>query len=940
MLSKILPITLGVALFMSNSNAETKTSFKIDYEKYTLPNGLDVILHQDHSDPIVSLAVVYHVGSNRETKGKTGFAHLFEHMLFQESQHVPQDQFFKKILDAGGTANGFTFNDGTCYYETVPKDAFEMIFWLESDRMGYLLSTVTQESLENQQDVVQNEKRQRNDNTPYGNRNFVLGKTLYPENHPYNWQVIGSLEDLQNASLKDVHEFFKKWYGPNNATLVVAGDFETNEAKRLVEKYFGEISRQAEVTPPEKNHVKLSETRKTFYQDNFATSPELTITFPTVEKYTDEAHALDILSELLSDGKKAPLYTKLVEEKKLAPSIWSYQYSSELTGEFRIQTRTFPDANLTEVENAIFEALEDFEKNGFTEKDLERIKAKVETKFYNGISSILNKSFQLAFYNTFTGTPDYIETDLQQTLDVTKEDVWRVYEKYVKGKNFVSVGVVPKDKTDQAVKGSKEFLIEEEEILAEVVSEKRKSSADLKIEKIPSNFDRSVEPPKGETPLVKVPEISDFKLKNELEVYLIENNELPLINFSLRLKGGMLLDQKIGTANLLSELLLEGTKNKTPLELEEAIDNLGASITTKSSEEFVEINVTTLSSKFDEVYKIFEEILLEPRFDQKEFERLKSETIEYLKREKTKATTIASKVFPKLVWGESHLLANSSSGTEATVESIKIEDVENFYKSYFSPNLASVSVVGNISEAKVKSTFKRLESKWKNRKVELPKVEPAKEIEKSKLYFVDVPNAKQSVIRVGKTAFAQNDPNYYPIFVMNYELGGKFSSRINLILREEKGYTYGARTRLYGHLNFGNFFASTSVKSNTTLESVQIIKEELEKYRDGISEEELASNKLSIIKSNALDFETLSKKLRMLQKVAYYNLPKDYVKVRENIVQEMTIEKHKELAQKFINTDKMIYLVVGDAKTQLEPLKELGLGEPILLNKDGDEVIQ
>lgn len=940
MFSRILQITLGVTLFMSNSNAETKSSLKIDFEKYTLPNGLDVILHQDHSDPIVSLAVVYHVGSNRETVGKTGFAHLFEHILFQESQHVPQDQFFKKILDAGGTANGFTFSDGTCYYESVPKDAFELIFWLESDRMGYLLSTVTQESLENQQDVVQNEKRQRNDNTPYGNRNYVLGKTLYPENHPYNWQVIGSLEDLQNASLKDVHEFFNKWYGPNNATLVVAGDFQTDEAKKLVEKYFGEIKRQSEVTQPKQNHVRLNETRKVFYQDNFAASPELTLSFPSTEHYTEDSYALEILAELLSEGKNAPLYKKLVEEKKLVPSIWAYQNSSEITGEFRIQTRTFPEANLTEVENAIFEALADFEKNGFTQKDLERIKAKAETKFYNGISSILNKSFKLAFYNTFTGSPDYIEKDLQKTLSVTKQDVMRIFKKYLKGKNFVSVGVVPKGQTELAVKDSKEFFIEEEEILTEVVSEKRESSVDLKIEKIPSKFDRSIEPPKGETPRVKVPEISDVKFKNELAVYLIENNELPLINFSLRLKGGMLFDEKIGTADLLSKLLLEGTKNKTPLELEEAIDNLGASITTKSSEEFIEINVTTLSSKFDEVYSLFEEILIEPRFDAKEFERLKLESIEYLKREKTKPTSVAAKVFPKLVWGSSHLLANSAAGTEASVESIEIEDLRNYYKKFISPNLASISVVGNISIGKVKSSFKSLESKWQNKNVGLLKIEPAKEIKKSKIYFVDIPNAKQSVIQIGKTAFAQNDPIFYPTFVMNYELGGKFSSRINLILREEKGYTYGARTRLYGHLNFGHFFASTSVKSNTTFESVKIIKEQLKDYRNGISENELASNKLSIIKSNALDFETLGDKLTMLKKISFFGLPKDYVKVRENIVQEMTVSKHKELAKNFINPDKMIYLVVGDAETQLEPLKKLGLGEPILLDKDGDKIIQ
>ncbi len=363
--------------------------FKIDSETYRLDNGLEVILHQDQSDPIVAVAIQFHVGSNREEPGRTGFAHLFEHMMFQESQHVGQDQFFKNIQSAGGMLNGGTSPDSTAYFEVVPKNALEMVLWMESDRLGYLLSRVTQDAFVNQQNVVQNEKRQRVDNRPYGHTDRVIGKLLYPEGHPYNWTVIGSMEDLTNATLTDVHAFHQKWYRPNNATLVVAGDFDQTQTRALIEKYFGEIPAGEPVADPAAQPVTLAQTKRAFHEDNFAQAPELNMIFPTVEEYHPDMYALDILGDLFARGKKAPLYKVLVEEKKLAPSTSGNNRSWEIAGTFRMSVRAFPNTNLTEVEKAIHEAFKRFETDKFTEKDLERIKIRMRTAFFNQISSVV-----------------------------------------------------------------------------------------------------------------------------------------------------------------------------------------------------------------------------------------------------------------------------------------------------------------------------------------------------------------------------------------------------------------------------------------------------------------------------------------------------------------------------------------------------------------------
>ena len=415
----------------SDTKSGGEAALKVDFEKYTLANGLQVILHQDHSDPIVSLAVVYHVGSNREKTGRTGFAHLFEHMLFQESENVPQDEFFKIVQDAGGTLNGGTFQDGTIYYEVVPKSAMETIIWLESDRMGFLKNTITEAAFANQQDVVINEKRQRVDNNPYGHTNYVIHKAIFPEGHPYNWQVIGEMQDLKNATVADVIEFYENFYGTNNATLVLAGDFETEQAKAMIEKYFGEIKTGKEVAPIQVQNVTLAETKKLYHEDNFANTPQLTMVWPAAEQYSDDAYALNFLANLLSEGKKSPMYKVLIKEKDLTSRTRAYNDAMELAGLFRLSISANQGKTLDEIEKAVFESFARFETDSITEVDIERVKAGLETDFYNGLQSILNKSFQLGMYNTFAGDPGFVTKDIEKIRAVSIDDVWRVYNKYI-----------------------------------------------------------------------------------------------------------------------------------------------------------------------------------------------------------------------------------------------------------------------------------------------------------------------------------------------------------------------------------------------------------------------------------------------------------------------------------------------------------------------------
>jgi len=914
-------------------NAQNKTTgLSIPIEKYKLANGLTVILNVDKSDPIVAQAIYYHVGSSREVPGKTGFAHLFEHMMFQKSEHIGEDQLFKNIQGAGGTLNGSTSQDVTNYYEVIPKNALEMAIWMEADRMGYLTNTVTRSALTNQQNVVQNEKRQSVDNAAYGFNSGLIAKTLFPAGHPYSWTVIGDMQDLTNATVDDVKAFHNKFYTPNNATLTISGDFNKEEVKSWIEKYYGEIPAGVPVAKRVANPVSLTKTQKLYHEDNFAKAPQLTMVFPTVEQFSKDSYALDFLGELLAGTKKSPLYVVLVKDKKLTSRVMARNRSQELSGSFIISVGANPEIKLTDVEKAIFEGFEKFEKDGFTEEDLTRIKANNETRFYNSFASVQGKAFQLSEYATYTGDPQYYEKDFIAGQSVTIDDIKNAYNKYIKGKNFVETSFVPKGKVNLISEGSLNAGIVEEDVThaAEV---KSVATREEPVVKTSTKFDRTVMPKNGPDPAVTIPQVWTASLSNGIKVWGIHHQELPLVQYTITLGGGHMAEDisKAGLANLVASLMNEGTINKTPEELEDAIGLLGASIRISAGNEDISINVSTLAKNFEKTIALVQEMLLEPRWDKEQFALAKSRIINTLKRNQANPSYLASTTLNKLIFGENNILAIEASGTETTVNSITIDDLKNYYNRNFSPSNAKLIVAGDVDQTKVKTAFAGLTQKWKPKEVALPEIKMPPTSEKSAIYFVDVPGAKQSVIAIGTPSIVRTDPDFYPAVVANYKLGGSFNGIFNLILREEKGFTYGARSGFSGSADYGTFTATSMVRTNSTLESVTIFKTEMEKYRKSMPQEYIDFTKDALVKGNALRFETIGSLLGMLNTIATYGLPADYVKREEAFVKSLTIEKQLKLVNKYIDPSRMYYVVVGDAKTQLNELEKVGLGKPILV---------
>ena len=930
---------VGMAVFSIQLQAK-EPGLSILVVKYTLKNGLTVVLHQDKSDPITAVAVYYHVGSSREVTGKTGFAHLFEHMMFQRSENVPEDQFFKYIQGAGGTLNGSTNQDRTNYYEIVPKNALEMALWMESDRMGYLENMVTKSSMVNQQNVVQNEKRESVDNAAYGFNQEIIARALFPKGHPYSWTVIGDMKDLTNATIEDVKAFHHKYYSPNNATLVIAGDFDKSEAKAMVEKYFGEIPKGIAIEKRKPMPVSLEKSEKLYQEDNFAKAPMITMVFPTAERYSKDSYALNFLGELIAGTKKSPLYTILVKDKKLTSRVSARNGSQELAGSFTISVTANPGVNLSEVEKAIFEGLTKFEKDGFSEEDLTRIKANEETRFYNSFESVQSKAFTLAEYNIYAGDPEFYKKDLANIQAVTMADVKAVFAKYIKGKNFVETSFVPKGETRLIVDGSVNAGVVEEDV-TKAAEVKDVPAAEEATVRTVTKLDRSIKPTAGPDPEVTIPKPWSAVMSNGMKVWGITQSELPLVQYTIKIEGGHKLDTpvKAGVANLVAAMMNEGTKSKTPEQLEDAIGLLGANIRVNSDNEEITIEVGSsgfrssggmLVRNFEKSLALVQEILLEPRWDEEQFPLVKSRIINGIRRNSASPEFLATKTINKLIFGD-NILAIETSGTMKSVASITLDDLREYYSKYISPSIAKMLVVGNIDQARVVKALGTLNSKWAAKSVDIPKISIPAAPEKSQIYFVDVPGAKQSVISIGTPSIARSNPDYYPAFVANYKLGGSFNGVLNMILREEKGFTYGARSGFTGTDDYGQFIATSKVRTNSTVESVSIFKSEMEKYRKVNTQEYVDFTKSSLLKGNALRFETLSGLMGMLNTMTDNNLPDDYIKKEEAYLKGITIEKQLEYTNKYIDPSKMYYVVVGDAKTQLDPLEAVGLGKPILI---------
>jgi zinc protease len=553
----------------------------VSYEKYVLDNGLSVILHVDRSDPVVAINLAAHVGSSRELIGRTGFAHLFEHLLFMDSENLGFGGLDEMNTRIGGEGtNGFTTTDLTQYFQAVPADALEKVIWAEADKLGYFINTVTQTVIDTEKQVVKNEKRQRYDNQPYGHNFYVIGKALYPQDHPYNWQIIGSLDDLEAATLEDVKSFYRRWYVPNNVTLTLSGDFDVNEAKMLIEKYFGEIPRGADVNSRQPRPGVLNENSLLFHEDSFATVPRLTIAWPAVDQFHPDSLVLDVMTEYLTVGKRAPLSEVLIDEQKLTSSVSAFNYSKELAGEVYLIIDANAGEDLDTLVPAVKTAFGRFEKNGISQADLDRIKVDHEVQFHSKLQSALGKAIALGQYNALAGDPGWVNQEIRQLQAMTTDDVMRVYNIYIKDKPYIATSFVPTGQPDLALTGSLRAEVVEEVVVQGAETETAQDPAARDIERTPSSFDRTVEPPFGQPYSLRTPTLWRERLDNGIEIYGTESRETPLIYFSLVLDAGRERADvsKPAVASLTADLLNKGTANKTTAELEDAIKSLGSTI--------------------------------------------------------------------------------------------------------------------------------------------------------------------------------------------------------------------------------------------------------------------------------------------------------------------------------------------------------------------------
>ena len=906
----------------------------ISFEKYELANGLDVILHVDRSDPIAAVAMTFHVGSSREIEGKTGFAHLFEHLFFLDSENLGPGGLDRLMTRIGSSTNGSTTRDRTNYFEVVPTDGLEKALWAEADKLGFFINTVTESVVDKEKQVVKNEKRQGVDNRPYGHTDYVIDQAMYPDGHPYQWQVIGSLSDLESAELADIVDFHRAWYGPNNATLVVAGDLDVEQTKAWIERYFGEIPSREMPAVAEPGRVTLAESVRLFHEDNYARLPLLELAAPTVPLYHPDGYALDVLFELLTDGKSAPFYEVLVEEEELAPAVSAGHPQSELAGSFSFQIRAYAGTDLDDVLAGVDKAFERFESEGVPPDELERVKAGYETAFYGRLSSVIGKAFQLAQYNIFANDPGYAREDLERLLAVTAEDVVRAYETYVKARARIAVSIVPRGEVDLALEGSERATVVEEPIV---------EGAEAELDVVargdamtPSGIDRDVEPQYGQSPTLSAPDVWRAELSNGVPVLGVVDDEVPLVQFQLRIRGGQLLDEpsSVGVANLLAETMTEGTATKTPQELEKAIDMLGATIDVSSGTQSFVISGSTLSRNYAATMALVEEILLEPRFDPDEFGLAQQRVANSLRQRASSPVAIAGDVFSGLLYGD-HMLGKLRLGTIESIDDITLHDLRAYHAANVAPAHASFHVAGDVSEDEVVASLSGIAERWRGEEPTLP-APPTWEASKAGLYFVDVPNASQSVVRIGYLALAESAAEFYPATVMNFRLGGGgFASDLTQVLREQRGYTYGIGSGFNGTDVPGPFQISSSVRSNVTFEALDAVKGIVEAHGAMFDDEDLEATKSFLLRANARAFETRGAKLGLLADMSAYGFPADYVLQREQIVRDMTIERIQELADRYLDPAGMIWLVVGDAATQLDGLRALGLGEPTVLDRDG-----
>jgi zinc protease len=883
----------------------------IAYTKFVLPNGLTVLVHEDHKAPIVSVNTWYHVGSKNETPGRTGFAHLFEHLMFSGSDNLNDATYIQTMERIGATAlNGTTNNDRTNYFQNVPTSMLDYALFAESDRMGHLLGVLDQKRLDLQRGVVQNEKRQR-ENGPYGVVEELVVKNTYPAGHPYSWTVIGSMQDLDAASMKDVQDWFKANYGPNNVTLVIAGDVTPEDARRKVEKYYGAIPPGPPLARNQAWVAKRTGTHRGEVQDRVPQA-RLYRVWNVPQYGTKEEALLDLAAQVLGGGKASRLYKRLVYRDQTATTAIASNDSNEIGGQFDLTLTAKPGSDLKRLEQAADEELRNFLKSGPTEAELRLAKTRIAATYVRIVERIGGfggKSDLLAQCQTYTGNPDCYKQHLQWVRDATPAAVKQAAVDWLSDGDYVlEVHPYPTDL------------------------------------KAGAPDDRSKAPALGHAETLDLPPLQRTTLSNGLKVALAERHNAAVVNFSLLVKSGYSADSPDlpGVASFTQRMLDEGTPTRDSLRIGEELEALGANWSGSANLDWMGVNINVLKATMPEALTIYADLILHPAFPQKEFERLQKDRIATIQREKVTPAAMALRVVPGLIYGAGHPYAVplTGTGTEASVRRMTRDDLVKFHETWFKPNNATLLVVGDTTLAEIKPRLEALFAGWKQGPVPKQEVPQAKLPDKTAVYLIDRPGALQSVIVGAQLAPPRNDPDAVALQLVNDVFGGSFSSRMNMNLREDKHWSYGVSAVLAAARGQRPYLTVSPVQTDKTRESLA----ELVKEYGAIAGAKpiTAAELLDAQRQETLglpgNFETAAQLSGGYNNIIQYDLPEDYYNTFTSKALSLTPEGANALAKRVIEPGHLVWVVVGDMSKVEAGIRELNLGEIRKIDADGQAV--
>ncbi len=881
----------------------------IEFEKFTLSNGLDVILHQDNALPLVAVNVWYHVGSKDETPGKTGYAHLFEHLMFEGSKHH-NSGYFEPLQEVGATLNGSTTPDRTNYWENLPSHYLELALWLESDRMGFLVDALEQRRFDIQLDVVKNERRQSYENRPYGVSGIHLQGAVYPLPHPYHWPTIGFHDDLDQATLEDAIAFFRMFYTPSNASLVIAGDIRQDQAAELAERYFGDIPPGPALPRATRTDSPLQGRADLTLHDK-VTLPRWSIVWPTVPRFHPDEAPLSVLASLLSEGKSSRLHRSLVYEKRIAQSAAVRHGPAEIAGDFHMDVTAAAGHTAEEVAEAALAEIRRLQDAPPLPEEMERVRNRIEwqqVRLTANIGGFAGRANRLNSFNVFAGDPGGINQDMERFLAVQPEDVQRAARVYM-GERQVQMVVLPEPSRSYAVGG----------------------------------IDRTQRPSPAAPTAFSPPLPARRRLSNGLEILVVEKRELPAVSFALVLNTGAARDPVSlpGLASLTTAMLQEGTSGRTSNQIADEMEFMGSQLATMTGRESTTLAAETLTRHFPKALEIVADLVQNAAFPDDELDRVRRERLTSLRRMRDDSTAMAGRHAPGLILGRESAFGHPLSGTEESVEAISREDMADIYGRNYGPEGATLVVVGDASLAEVAELAEQWLGDWKAADGDgATPATPAEEVASTPttLYLLDKPGAAQSVIRAGLTSVERQHPDYTALALLNHLFGGQFTARLNMNLREDKGYSYGYRSWFEWHRGLSVFMAGGGVQTEVTREAVE---ETLRELRDvvgerPVTEAEFEAAKAAMLRQFPSSFETSWQILEQLVHATSFNLPDDYYQTLPAAIEAVTLDDVRRAAAENIDNSRLTLLVVGDREAIEPGLREVGI--PVrLLDQDGLE---